>query len=49
MIDRLNVNVSNNEGKEAVSKVFGIDFETYNKTAEMSKEMVKPAEITMNI
>jgi len=25
MIDRLNVNVSNNEGKEAVSKVFGID------------------------
>ena len=48
MIDRLNVNVSNNEGKEAVSKVFGIDFET-NKTAEMSKEMVKPAEITMNI
>ena len=48
MIDRLNVNVSNNEGKEAVSKVFGIDFDT-NKTAEMSKEMVKPAEITMNI
>ena len=48
MIDRLNVNVSNNEGKETVSKAFGIDFDT-NKTAEMSKEMVKPAEITMNI
>lgn len=48
IIDRLNVNVSNNEGKEAVSKVFGIDFDT-NKTAEMSKGMVKPAEITMNI
>lgn len=48
MIDRLNVNVSNNEGKEAVSKVFGIDIDT-NKTAEISKDMSKSAEITMNI
>ena len=48
MIDRLNANVSNDEGKKAVSKVFGIDYDT-NQTAEMSKGTVKSAEITMNI
>lgn len=48
MIDRLNVNVSSNEGKESVSKVFGIDCDT-DKTAEMSKESVKSAEISMNV
>lgn len=48
MVDRLHINVNSNEGKEAVSKVFGIDIET-GKTAEMDKQMAQSAEITMNI
>lgn len=48
MVERLHINVNSNEGKEAVSKVFGIDIET-GKTAEMDKQMAQSAEITMNI
>lgn len=48
MVERLHINVSSDEGKEAVSKVFGIDIET-GKTAEMDKQMAQSAEITMNI
>ncbi len=48
MVDRLHINVNSNEGKEAVSKVFGIDIET-GKTAEMDKQIAQSAEITMNI
>ncbi len=48
MVERLHINVSSYEGKEAVSKVFGIDIET-GKTAEMDKQMAQSAEITMNI
>lgn len=48
MVDRLHINVNSNEGKEAVSKVFGIDIET-GKTTEMDKQMAQSAEITMNI
>ena len=33
---------------DGMQSLYFKDFET-NKTAEMSKEMVKPAEITMNI
>lgn len=48
MIDRLNINVSSNESKEAVGKVFGIDVET-SRTADLTKEMARSAEMTMNI
>lgn len=48
MIEKLNINVNNNDGKEAVSKVFGIDIDT-NKTAELNNEKVKSADLTMNI
>lgn len=48
MVERLHINVNSNEGKEAVSKVFGIDIET-GKTDEMDKQMAQSAEITMNI
>lgn len=48
MVERLHINVNSNEGKEAVSKVFGIDIET-GKTVEMGKQMAQSAEITMNI
>lgn len=48
MVERLHINVNSDEGKEAVSKVFGIDIET-GKTAEMDKQMAQSAEITMNI
>jgi len=48
MVERLHINVNSNEGKEAVSKVFGIDIEK-EKTVEMGKQMAQSAEITMNI
>lgn len=48
MVERLHINVNSNEGKEAVSKVFGIDIEK-GKTVEMGKQMAQSAEITMNI
>ncbi len=48
MVERLHINVNSNDGKEAVSKVFGIDIET-GKAAEMDKQMAQSAEITMNI
>lgn len=48
MVERLHINVNSDEGKEAVSKVYGIDIET-GKTAEMDKQMAQSAEITMNI